>query len=269
MLLEDKVAIVTGAAGGIGEGIARVFAEEGAKVICADVRQDEGQAVAESIGQAGGTAVFVRCDVSKEDQVAAMVAKTVETYGRVDVLVNNAGVNFVKAFEELTVEEWDRVIGVDLRGTFLCTRACIDHFLSQGSGSVLNIASVHTQACLPGAAPYDAAKWGMVGLTKNLGVEFAARNIRFNCLSPGLVDSQIWTDIKDVAEDLEACEAHWWANIPAARVATCREMGQIAAFLVSDTAAYITGANIVADGGMTSQLISQASYASRPLEGKI
>jgi NAD(P)-dependent dehydrogenase (short-subunit alcohol dehydrogenase family) len=266
MRLKDKVAIVTGASDGIGVGIADVFAEEGARVVCAARRAIEGEAAAEAIRQRGGSATFVACDVSQEQQVQVLVRRTMELFGRIDILVNNAGVNFVKPFEELTSADWDRVIGVDLRGTFLCIRACIGQFLRQGSGSVVNIATVHTAACLSGAAPYDAAKWGMVGLTKSLAVEYAARGIRFNCLSPGLIDTQIWTDIRAGAEDLDACLDHWRANIPLGRVGTVGEIGRVAAFLASDEASYITGANLFADGGMTSQLVSQESYRSKSQE---
>ncbi len=266
MRLKDKVAIVTGASSGIGIGIAEVFALEGARVVCVARRAAEGEAVADSIRRQGGNAMFLACDVAQESQVENLVQQTLAAYGRIDVLVNNAGVNFVKPFDELTSSDWDRVIGVDLRGTFLCIRACIGHFLKQGTGSVVNIATVHTMACLPGAAPYDAAKWGMIGLTKSLAVEYASRGIRFNCLSPGLIDTQIWTDIQNGAEEIEACLSHWRANIPMGRVGTIREMGQAAAFLASDDASYITGANLLADGGMTSQLVSKESYRSKPQE---
>jgi NAD(P)-dependent dehydrogenase (short-subunit alcohol dehydrogenase family) len=264
MRLKDKVAIVTGTSSGIGVGIAEVFAEEGAQVVCVARREAEGNQVAESIRGRGGKAVFVRCDVSEEDDVAAMVHSVLEQFHRIDALVNNAGVNFVKPFEELTVSDWDRVMAVDLRGTFLCIRGCIAQFLKQGSGNVVNVGTVHTQACLPGAAPYDAAKWGMVGLTKALAVEYASRGLRFNCLSPGLIDTQIWTDIQAGAEDLGACIAHWQANIPMGRVGTIREIAKAAAFLASDEAGYITGANLLADGGMTSQLVSKEQYRSKP-----
>ncbi len=266
MRLKDKVAIVTGASSGIGIGIAEVFAQQGARVVCVARRAAEGEAVAESIRRQGGNAAFIACDVAEEQQVENLVRQTLELFGRVDVLVNNAGVNFVKPFDELTSADWDRVIGVDLRGTFLCIRACIGHFLKQRAGSVVNIATVHTMACLPGAAPYDAAKWGMVGLTKSLAVEYASRGIRFNCLSPGLIDTQIWNDIQNGAEDIDACLTHWRANIPMGRVGTIREIGQAAAFLASDDASYITGANLLADGGMTSQLVSKESYRSKPQE---
>jgi NAD(P)-dependent dehydrogenase (short-subunit alcohol dehydrogenase family) len=266
MRLKDKVAIVTGASGGIGQGIAEVFAEEGTAVVCAARRRAEGESVAEAIRRRGGNAAFVPCDVAEEPQVESLVRQTLDRFGRIDVLVNNAGVNFVKPFEQLTSDDWDRVLRVDLRGTFLCIRACISTFLHQGSGSVINVGTVHTLACLPGAAPYDAAKWGMVGLTKALAVEYAARGIRFNCLSPGLIDTQIWDDIQAGAEDIEACHAHWRSNIPMGRVGTIREIAQVAAFLASDDASYVTGANLLADGGMTSQLVSRESYRSKSQE---
>lgn len=266
MRLKNKVAIITGASSGIGVGIADVFAEEGARVVCVARREADGQAVAEAIRQRGGQAVFIRCDVSKEEDVVAMTRQVIDQFGRIDVLVNNAGVNFVKPFEELTSNDWDRVMGVDLRGTFLCIRACIEQFLQQGSGSVVNIATVHTMACLSGAAPYDAAKWGMVGLTKSLAVEYASRGIRFNCLSPGLIETPIWDDIKGGAEDLEACLTHWRANIPMGRVGTIREIGHAAVYLASDESAYTTGANLLVDGGMTSQLVSKELYRSKAQE---
>lgn len=261
MKLKNQVSIVTGASSGIGRGITEVFVEEGARVVLADRNEQGGRSVEAALRRAGGDALFIQCDVSDESQVRSMVEQTVAAHGLIDVLVNNAGVNFVKPFDQMTLEEWDQVINVDLRGVFLCTQACINHFLKQGGGSVVNIASVHTQAGMPWAAAYDAAKWGVVGLTKSLAVEYAARHIRFNCVSPGLIDTQIWQDMLDATEDVEACKAHWWDNIPAGRIGTPHEMGKVAAFLASDEASYVTGANYVADGGMTSQLISRERTA--------
>lgn len=263
MRLKDKIAIVTGTSSGIGTSIAERFAEEGARVVCVARREKEGEAGTAAITLQGGQAVFIRCDVSKEEEVNAMVRQVLERFGRIDMLVNNAGVNFVKPFEEMTSDEWDQVIGVDLRGTFLCIKACINTFLQQKSGNVVNVATVHTMACLPGAAPYDAAKWGVVGLTKALAVEYASRGIRFNCLSPGLIDTPIWDDIKAGAEDLDECLSHWRANIPMGRPGATREIAQAAVFLASDEASYVTGANLIVDGGMTSQLVSKESYRSK------
>jgi NAD(P)-dependent dehydrogenase (short-subunit alcohol dehydrogenase family) len=267
MRLKDKVTVVTGAGAGIGKSICEIFAKEGAKVVVSSRRESNGQPVADNIIKTGGEAIFIRCDVSIENEVKDLIDKTLDKYGRIDVLVNNAGVNFVKNFEAVAPEDWDRVINTDLRGTYLCSWYAIPPMLKQGKGNIVNITTVHTLACLPGAAPYDAAKWGVVGLTKSMAVEFASRNIRVNALSPGLIDTQIWDDIKAAAPDLDACLSFWKANIPSGRVGTPEEIAYTAVFLASDEASYITGANLLADGGMTSQLISQEPFKSKSLEG--
>jgi len=267
MRLKDKVAIVTGTGAGIGKAVAEMFAQEGARVVAASRREINGRPVVEGIVAKGGDAVFVRCDVSVEEDVRRTVAIAVETYGRVDVLVNNAGVNFVKNFEDVEAEDWDRVVNTDLRGTYLFCRYCILEMLKTGGGSIVNMATVHTHASLTGAAPYDAAKWGMIGLTKALAVEFATRNIRVNALSPGLINTQIWDDIMNVAPSREACIDYWKANIPMGRVGTVEEIARATVFLASDDASYITGANLFADGGMTSLLVSREPFESQSLEG--
>lgn len=267
MRLKDKVAIITGTGTGIGKYIAELFAKEGAKVVAASRREINGQPVVDGIVSSGGKAIFVKCDVSVEEDVKRVVKKAVETYGRIDILVNNAGVNFVKNFEDILPEDWDRVINTDLRGTYLFCRHCIIEMLKTGGGSIVNMATVHTHASLTGAAPYDAAKWGMIGLTKALSVEFAARNIRVNALSPGLIHTQIWDDIMNAAPSKEESIAYWKANIPMGRVGTPEEIAKATLFLASDDASYITGANLFADGGMTSLLVSREPYESKNLEG--
>jgi NAD(P)-dependent dehydrogenase (short-subunit alcohol dehydrogenase family) len=266
--LNGKVAVVTGASSGIGKSIAEVFAKEGASVVCVSRKEATGRPGAEAICAAGGEAVFVSCDVSRQEDVERVISGTVERYGKIDILINNAGVNFVSSFEETAPEDWDRVLNTDLRGTYLFSWYAVKHMLKAGKGSIVNIATVHTAACLPGAAPYDAAKWGMIGLTKSMAVEFASRNIRVNALSPGLIDTQIWQDIQAAAPDLEKCLGYWRTNIPMGRVGTCDEMAYAALFLASDEASYITGSNLYADGGMTSQLISMEPYDSKAIEGK-
>ena len=266
--LRDKVAIVTGAGAGIGKSIAEKFAKEGARVVVSSRRKINGEPVANNILKNDGEAIFIKCDVSIEKDVKDMANKTIKFFGRIDILINNAGVNFVKPFIDLTVEDWDRVIDTDLRGTFLCTLSCIKKMIKTGGGSVINISSVHSKACLSGAAPYDAAKWGIVGFTKSLAVEFAEKNVRFNIISPGLIDTKIWDDIKNSASNIDECLAYWDSNIPMKRVGTPKEIANVAVFLASDEASYITGSNIIADGGMTSQLISSAEFKSKNLEGK-
>ncbi|MDR1107152.1 MAG: SDR family oxidoreductase [Treponema sp.] len=267
MRLQGKVAIVTGTRTGIGKAIALRFAREGARVVTCIRPGKGGEDTASEIKAAGGEALFVECDVSIEADVIKAVRKTVETYGRLDIIVNNAGVNFVKPFAETATEDWDRVINTDLRGTFFFCRYGIPEMLKTGGGSIINITSVHTVAGLPEAAPYDAAKWGVVGMTKSLAVEYASRNVRVNALSPGLIDTQIWQDLINAAPDKEECKNYWASNIPAGRPGTSEEIASAAVFLASDEASYCTGANILIDGGMTAQLVSRQNFESRALEG--
>lgn len=263
------VAIVTGAGSGIGKAIAARFAEEGAEVVIADVNRKRGEAVAAEMQAAYQRGVFVPVDVSRADECRALIRHAVTTYGHVDTLVNNAGVNFVKATLEMTEADWDRVLDVDLKGTFLCSRYALEEMVKRSQGSIVNIASVHTIATLPEAAPYAAAKAGMIGLTNALAIEFAGHGIRINAVSPGLTGTQIWQDIQDAAADVEQARQHWFDNIPMGRVQDPTEVANVVLFLASDQASYVTGTNLVCDGGMTVQLINSARYASKGLEGKV
>jgi len=264
--LKDKVCVVTGSGAGIGKTIAELFAAEGGKVVCSSRRAENGQPVSDALNAKGYDTVFVKCDVSKPEDVKYLFEETIKHYGRVDVLINNAGVNFVKPFLEIELEDWDRVINTDLRGTFMCTSAAVKHMVKQGGGSIVNITSVHTLACLAGAAPYDAAKWGVVGMTKSVAVELAEKGIRINALSPGLIATEIWNDILAASPNREECEAHWSNNIPQRRAGTPEEVAKAVLFLASDDASYFNGANILCDGGMTSMLTSKEQYESKALE---
>lgn len=267
MLLTGKTVIVTGAGGGLGEAIGRACHDAGANVVFADIR---GEAVQAVVANLKDRAIAVSCDVSRDEELQHLVETTKSTFGRIDGLVNNAGINFAKAFLETTAQEWNRVISVDLRAVFFLTQLVSRHMVQQKpqGGSVINISSVHSQSVLPGSGPYDAAKWGVVGMGKSIAVELAEHNVRVNMISPGLLNTQIWQDIRNAAPDACACEDYWFSNIPIRRVIEPREIGDLAVFLLSDRSSCITGANIFADGGMTSQLISREPYQSRPLEGK-
>lgn len=265
---QGHVCIVTGAGVGIGKGIAEVFLEAGCEVVVAEVNRQRGEETVREFQEKYGRGLFVEVDVSKDADCKRMVAETIKAYGKVDTLVNNAGVNFVKPTLEMTVEDWDRVVNVDLRGTFLCSKYALEYMIKAGRGSIINIASVHTKATLGGAAPYAASKGGVMQMTASMAIEFAPYGIRINALSPGLIDTVIWQQIQDAAEDKQAVIQHWMDNIPLGRVGTPQEMGQVALFLASDEASYVTGANILADGGMTAKLINKERFASRPLEGK-
>ena len=267
MMLKGKNIIVTGAGGGLGEGIARVCHREGACVVIADIRAEAAKGVACSLGD---RARSISCDVSNDSDIHTLIEITVEEFGGINGLVNNAGLNFAKPFLETTTADWERVIGVDLRGAFFLTQKVCKQMMKQTpqGGSIVNIASVHTLAVLAGSGPYDAAKWGMVGFGKSVAVELATNNIRVNSVSPGLLNTQIWKDIQAAAPDPKQCADYWNSNIPIGRVIEPEEIGELVAFILSDRAAVITGANIVADGGMTSQLVSKEPFQSRPIEGR-
>ena len=269
MLLEDKVIIVTGTSKGLGVSMAKACAREGAKVVLAARSLDLLQKVKTEIEQVGGIASAIRCDVSKMGDLQRTVRETVLQFGRIDGLINNAGVNFVKPFLETAESDWDHIMNVDLKGSFFLTQLCARQMLNQKpkGGSIVQIASVHTVASLPGAGPYDAAKHGMLGYSKAAAVELARENVRVNVLSPGLCRTDIWKDIVDAAPSEDACVRFWNSNIPAERLIEPSEIAQACVFLLSDMSSSITGANLIADCGMTSQLISKEPYASKDITG--
>ena len=270
MQLKEKVVIITGASKGLGVAMAEVCAAEGAKVVLAARSVDALQRVAQRIQTKGGACHVVPCDVSKLADLERLVQETVATFGAVHGLINNAGVNFVKPFLETTEAEWEHVIGVDLKGSFFLTQLCAREMVKQQprGGSIVQIASVHTYASVPGAAPYDAAKHGMVGFSKAAAVELARQGVRVNILSPGLCRTEIWNDIVAAAPSEEDCVGFWNANIPAERLIEPHEVAHACVFLLSDASSAITGSNIIADLGMTSQLISKEPYQSKAIAGQ-
>jgi len=274
-LLRNKVVIVTGAASGVGKGIAQVCHREGANVVIADIQTAKAESVAKELlnsrknADNKPSAISVYCDLRDDNNMKQLVDKTVSSFGRVDGLVNNAGVNFVKPFLQTLPEDWDKVISVDLRAVFFLSQLVCKQVLAQkSSGSIVNISSVHSQAALPGAGPYDAAKWGVVGLSKSIAVELATEKIRVNCVSPGLINTEIWQDLQKAAPNPQQCLDYWNSNIPINRVIEPQEIGEITAFLLSERASSITGANIFADGGMTSLLVSKEPFKSKSIEAK-
>ena len=176
--------------------------------------------------------------------------------------MNNAGVNCVKPVLETTADDWDNVLAVDLRSSFFLSQLACKQMLRQqpAGGSIVNIASVHTHGALAGSVTYDAAKWGMIGMTKSMAIDLAGQGIRINAVSPGLVATQIWEDVKQAAPDVRQCEDYFYSNIPIGRTITPQEIGELVAFLLSDRSRAIVGSNIFADGGMSSQLLSKPSF---------
>ncbi len=244
MLLTDRTILITGAARGIGAAIAEVCRREGALVYCADREYTESR-------QSGDRWWEIPCDVSRDEDLQRCVA----AMPRLDGLVNNAGVNFLKPFLETTLEDYDRVLNIDLRAVFRLTQLAAR--VMRDGGSIVNISSVHSIAGVPGAPPYDAAKAGVIGLTKSLAVELAPMKIRVNAISPGLIETQIWRDVLAATSDPRRYEEYWHSNIPQARLIQPTEIAELTAFLLSGRASCITGANITADAGMTAQLVSR------------
>ncbi len=262
------VAIVTGAASGIGAGIAECFAEAGAEVVIADINEGLGAQVTADLNERFGKGLFVKADVAQAADCKSLVAAALAAYGQIDTLVNNAGVNFVKPTLEMDEADWDRVVNVDLKGAFLCSRYALESMVARCSGNIINIASVHTVATLPAAAPYAASKGGVDMMTRSMAIEFAPFGIRVNAVSPGLTDTQIWNDIQAAAEDADMARQHWMDNIPLGRVQAPREVGNVVLFLASEQSSYVTGANIFSDGGMTAQLVNRERFSSKSLEGR-
>lgn len=267
MKLKDKVIIVTGASKGLGAAMAARCAKEGAHVVCASLPGAELARVADEIREKNGEAIAVECDVARMDDLRKLVAEAVKAFGRIDGLINNAGVNFVKPFLDVTEDEWDHVLNVDLKGAFFLSQLCARQMLAQSSpgGSIVQIASVHTMASVAGASPYDAAKHGVVGFSKAAAVELAKQGVRVNILSPGLCRTEIWKAIVDAAPSEKEALDYWKANIPAGRLVEPEEIAACCVFLLSDDSSAVTGSNLMADLGMTSLLVSAEPYRSKTI----
>jgi NAD(P)-dependent dehydrogenase (short-subunit alcohol dehydrogenase family) len=245
----NKVALVTGAAAGMGLATARAFAEAGAAVVLGDYRQDQVNAEAEKLTAAGHKAIALRCDVSDDAQVAALVDSTVAQFGRLDAAFNNAGVMArIAPTADSTREEWDRVIGINLRGVWSCMKHELRHMMHQGSGAIVNNASVGALTGNPGIGSYIASKHGVVGLTRTAALEYIKHGIRVNAVNPGLIDTQI---ARDVVSGDEQAYAEIAKNVPIGRAGTPEEIASVVLWLCSPGASYVVGHALTVDGGMT------------------
>lgn len=248
MDLKNKVAIVTGARRGMGRTHALALAKAGAKVVVSDVSLEDCQKVVGEIKKGKGGALAVKCDVSKKEEVEEMVRKTVEKWGKVDILVNNAGIVQFVPFLEMTEEEWDRTLDINLKGYFLCAQAAAKEMSKQKSGVIINIASVamgQQGVGMSNIAHYCASKGGIVGLTEALAVELSPYNIRVNTISPGMIETPM---IGSVKQDLKMMEA-LLARVPMRRVGKPEEVSNLVLFLASEQSSYMTGSTVVIDGG--------------------
>jgi len=247
--LAGKVAIVTGAGQGIGAAIAGCFASEGARVVVADINPATGSAMAAKLAARGAETVFVETDVTDEASVAAMYDAARAAFGAPNVLVNNAGVNVFRKPLDATDEDWTRCMSVDLDGVWRCTRAVLPAMIEAGQGAIVNIASTHAFQIIPGCFPYPVAKHAVVGLTRALGIEYAARGVRVNAIAPGYIETPIAVDYWNTFPDPEAERRRASALHPPKRIGRPEEVGWTAVFLASDEAPFINAATIVIDGG--------------------
>jgi NAD(P)-dependent dehydrogenase (short-subunit alcohol dehydrogenase family) len=251
MRLSNKVAIITGSASGMGQAAAELFAREGASVVVTDISAEMGEATVRSIRDAGGTAVFVKANVADEDEVRHMVSMAVDTFGRVDVLYNNAGImpSDDGSVTDLAETTWDRILDVNLKSAFLCSKYVIPHMMKQEKGSIINIASfVAFMGCTVPQDAYTASKGGMLALTKSFAVQYGRYGIRCNAICPGPIETQLlrglWTS--EEARNLRL------NRIPLGRFGEPNDIIYMALYLASDESSWTTGAWLIVDGGISS-----------------
>jgi NAD(P)-dependent dehydrogenase (short-subunit alcohol dehydrogenase family) len=246
--LQNKVAIVTGSTLGIGAAIARLFVAEGARVVLNSHRDDEvATAIRRELGD--DNTLFVQADIADAAAMSDLVAQTTARFGRLDVLVNNAGMDVFAEPLAMTSEQWQRCFAVDLEGAWNTARAALPVMLAQGAGSIVNIASVHGHRIIPGCFPYPVAKHALIGLTRSLGIEYAARGIRVNSISPGLILTDAVQKWLSSCPDPQAERDRQTAILPCKRIGEPQEVAYTALFLASDEARFINATDILIDGG--------------------
>jgi NAD(P)-dependent dehydrogenase (short-subunit alcohol dehydrogenase family) len=250
--LQDSVAIVTGSGSGFGRATALMFGREGARVVVADLDGDRAQSVVEELTEDGAEAELVVGDVTEMDTATALVKRAQERWGRLDVLVNNAGIVYERSESSwsMTEEQWDRMIRVNLRSVYVCSRAAIPAMIAGGSGSIVNVSSIGATSAVGGAA-YGAAKGGMLSYSLHLAAELGPYEIRVNCVSPGYMRTPMTTGEREgwTAEQTEAQMQVYASWVPLGRAGSTDDIASAILFLASDEAAYITGQEIVVDGG--------------------
>lgn len=249
--LSSKVALITGGGTGIGRACAGLFAREGASVAIAGRRKEPLEAAVREIEIAGGKALAVQCDVTDRASVEAAVGAVVKHFGRLDVVVNNAGAVVVATAEATSDEDWNRLIATNLTGTFLVSRAALVHLRAAGGGAIVNIGSILGIVARKDRAAYCAAKAGVTGLTKAMALDQAHENIRVNCICPSLIETELGLLSIRQAPDPEAERQKRTAGIPLGRLGQPEDVAQMALYLASDESAWVTGAALPLDGGLT------------------
>lgn len=252
--LDGRTAIVTGAAKGIGEGIARVLAREGARVALADVDGEAGRGVEADLCRGGADVFFQETDVSDEGSVNRLVEAAAARFGRLDVLVNNAGIGVYKTILDATPEEWNRTLAVNLTGVYLCSRAAIPHMQRQRRGAVVNVASVHAVQNVAATSPYAASKGGVLALTRTMAIDFARDGIRVNAVCPGWIETPLTRGIFAASGDFEGMRRQVAERQLLGRLGQPEDVGHAVLYLASDEADFVTGTALMVDAGLTAQL---------------
>jgi NAD(P)-dependent dehydrogenase (short-subunit alcohol dehydrogenase family) len=253
--LQGKTAIITGGGSGIGAGIARLFGTLGANIVLGDVEPETAGEISCELGEMGYPVLVVEVDVREAEQVDALVEKTVERFGGVDVLVNSAGVGTLSSIVDMIDEEWDWVLGVNLKGTFLCTRAVARWWIKTGNrGKIINLSSINERVPLAGEAHYCASKGGVMMFTRSAALELAPHGIHVNAIAPAMIQTPL-TEELNVIPELHAAHLK---QVPFGRMGQPEDVACVAAFLASPWSDWITGASVPADGGM--HLVGEESY---------
>ena len=249
MRLNNKAVLISGGARGMGSVEAKMFCSEGASVIIGDILEDEGRKIEAEINESGGVCIFVRLDVTSEEDWDSAVNLTVERFGKLDILINNAGIFPMESIEETTVESWDRVMDVNAKGVFLGTKAAIPAMRTSGGGSIINLSSIAGLVGSAYSASYNATKGAVRLLTKSTAIQYAKDGIRANSIHPGLVDTLMASELLS-DPDLQVKRL---ASTPMGRTGTAEEIAYGALFLASDESSFMTGSELVIDGGFTAQ----------------
>lgn len=242
--LQNKVAVITGGASGIGAATAKLFVSEGAKVVLVDLNEEKGKAFEAELKALNAEALFIKANITSEEDVANIFKQTIEAFGKVDVVFNNAGIGRVQPTHDLEYSEWRNTVNVDLDGVFLVAREAIREMLKAGGGTIVNTASMYGWVGSPGSAAYNAAKGGVINLTRSLALEYAEQNIRVNSLCPGFIDTPI------IPEESKQTLA---SMTPMKRLGQAEEMAKAVLFMASDDSSFMTGNSLTVDGGYTAQ----------------
>jgi len=245
MRLKNKVAIVTGAGSGIGRSIALTFAREGAKVVVADLNEKGGSETADLVKKEKGEAIFVKVDVSQAKNIEQMVEDCLKEFGRVDILVNNAGIVKTSPLHETTEEDWDKILGVNLKSVFLSSKKVLPIMLSQGKGKIINVASIAGLVGFSNLGAYCASKGGIIALTREMALEYAPQKINVNCIAPGVIKTAM---TKEMLAD-ETTRKSLESSTPYPRLGEPEDIAQAAVYLASDESDFVNGEILVVDGG--------------------